>query len=151
MNGDGSLVVLIGGESLTLLGWDEWRSGDDNTHDSTDGFDTEGEGSGVDNNDIIAFFTANNTSLDGGTISDSFIGIDTSVGFFSIEEIFNELSDFGNTGGTSDKNDFANIGLFESGFFEGVLDGTEGLFEEISVEFFKSGSGEYFVEVKTFN
>lgn len=89
--------------------------------------------------------------MDGGTISDSFIGIDTSVGFFSIEEIFNELSDFGNTGGTSDKNDFANIGLFESGFFEGVLDGTEGLFEEISVEFFKSGSGEYFVEVKTFN
>lgn len=89
--------------------------------------------------------------MDGSTVGDSLIGVDTSVGFFSVEEVLDELSDLWNSSRTSDQDDFIDLILLEVGVIKSGLDWSEGLFEEISVEFFESGSSEYFIEVESFN
>lgn len=43
LNGDGGLLVLVSGEDLGLLGWDNSVSGDQFGHDTTNGFNTKGE------------------------------------------------------------------------------------------------------------
>src|SRR3546814_972726 len=43
LDGDGLLLVLVGGEGLGLLGRDEGVPLDDGGHDASDGLDAEGE------------------------------------------------------------------------------------------------------------
>jgi hypothetical protein len=47
LNEHTGLVVSVGSESLSLLGWDSGVSGDQNSHDTTCSFDTLGEGNDV--------------------------------------------------------------------------------------------------------
>lgn len=49
-------------------------------------------------------------SLDGSSISDGFIGVDGSVGFF-VEEVLDELDDFGDSGGSSDQDNIMDLVL----------------------------------------
>jgi len=53
--------------------------------------------------------------LDGGSVGYSFIRVNSLIGFFSVEEIFNELSYFGDSGGSSNEYDFVDIGFFQLG------------------------------------
>mmetsp|Transcript_45932 Transcript_45932/g.53122 ORF Transcript_45932/g.53122 Transcript_45932/m.53122 type:complete len:232 (-) Transcript_45932:768-1463(-) len=152
LDGDGVLVILIGREDLALLGWDVSTSWDNLGHDSSDGFNTKGQWSSVDKNHILGvfrFFTAKDTTLDSGTISDGFIRVNSSGWFFSVEEVLNELLDLWNSGRTSDKDDFVNLVLLETSVIQSDLDWAEGLLEQVIVEFFESGSGEGFREVLT--
>jgi len=53
----------------------------------------------------LDFFSSNvgeDGGLNGGSISNSFIGVDGSVRFFSVEEVLNQLDDFGDSGRSSD-------------------------------------------------
>jgi hypothetical protein len=47
--------------------------------------------------------------LDCGTIGYGFIWVDTSVWFFAVEEVLNELLDFGDSCGTTNQYYFINI------------------------------------------
>ena len=89
LDGHSFLIVLIGGEDLRLLGWDIRSLGDDLAHDTSDSFNTEGEGSGINDDNIsnVTFLSADDSTLNGSTIADSLIRINTSVWLFSIEEL----------------------------------------------------------------
>jgi hypothetical protein len=116
-NGNGLLLILISGESLGFFSGDERSFGNNFSHNSSDGFNSESKGGGIDNDKGFSFFrsiSTDDSSLDGSSVSNGFIGVDSGVRFFTVEEIFNELSNFGNSGRSSDKDDFINLVLFES-------------------------------------
>ena len=52
LDGDSGLLVLVGGEHLRLFGWDDSVPRDQLGHDSTDGLNTQGEGSHIKEEDI---------------------------------------------------------------------------------------------------
>lgn len=52
-----------------------------------------------------------NGGLDGSTVGYGLIGIDGSIGLFSVEEILDELDDLGNSGTTTDQDDFVDGAL----------------------------------------
>jgi hypothetical protein len=52
LDGDGGLLVLVGGENLRLLGGNDSVPGDQLGHDSSNSLDTEGEGSHIEEEDI---------------------------------------------------------------------------------------------------
>ncbi len=85
--------------------------------------------------------------LDGGSISNGLIGVDASVGLFPVEEVLEELDDFGDTGGSSDQNHFVDLVLAELRVFEYFLYGGNAVFEHRQTEFLELGSGDYSVEV----
>jgi len=112
LNCDSLLVILIGSKDLAFLGWDKRSTGNNCTHNSSDCFYSQAEGSGINDNQsfsFLAFFSTDNTSLNCCSVCNSFIRVDTSVWFFSIEKVFNELSYFRNSCRSSNQNDFINL------------------------------------------
>jgi len=90
LDGNGLLVILIGSKDLWFLGGDERTSGDNGRHNTSNSFYTEGEGSSVNDNDItqvFGIFTTDDSTLNGGTKGDGLIGVNTSIGLLSVEEI----------------------------------------------------------------
>lgn len=148
LNGNSFLIILISSEDLRFLGRINWRSGDNVTHDTSDSFYSEREGGSIDQDQWVfnSIFTTNDTTLNGSTESDSLIGVDTSVKFFS-EEFFNELSDFRNTGRTTNENDFVDFTFLKVGIFKSSSYGNQGLCEEIAVKIFEFSSGQSFIDI----
>lgn len=154
LDGDSGLLVLIGGENLRLLGGDERTSWDNGGHNSSDGFDSQTQWGGINDNqttNIIRFFSTDNSSLDGGSESDGFIWINSSVWVLSVEEVLNELSDLGNTGGSSNQDDFVDFVLLQTGVIKSALDWGQSLLEEISVQFLELGSSQNFININSLN
>lgn len=103
----GRLTVISGGrEDLTLLGGNDSVTGNELGEDSASGLDTESKRAHVDKDEILGtLFTGKNTTLNGGTMSDSLVGVDTLGGLLSTEIFLEELLDLGDTSGTTDEND----------------------------------------------
>jgi hypothetical protein len=53
-DGDGLLLILVSGESLTFFGWDERSFWNNFGHNSSDSFDSQSKWGGIDNNDIFS-------------------------------------------------------------------------------------------------
>mmetsp|Transcript_24074 Transcript_24074/g.27775 ORF Transcript_24074/g.27775 Transcript_24074/m.27775 type:complete len:141 (+) Transcript_24074:592-1014(+) len=124
LNGDRLLVVLVGREGLRFLGWDDSSSWDDLGHHSSDSFNTKGKWSDVDDEHSFSFlrsFSTKNSCLDCSTVSDSFIRVDSSVWLFSVEEIFNELLNLGDSCRSSDKNNLIDVTLLLASVFKCLL------------------------------
>lgn len=62
LNRDSGLLVLVSGEDLGLLGWDNSVSGDQFSHYPTNGFNTKGERSDIQEKNICTQETFNNES-----------------------------------------------------------------------------------------
>lgn len=102
---NGGLVVSSSGEDLTLLSRDNGVTGDELGENPTSGLNTKGEGVDINENDIGgAWDTGQNATLDSGTISNSLIRVDSLRGFLATEELLEKLLNFGNSSGTTDKN-----------------------------------------------
>jgi len=79
-------------------------------HDTSGGLNTHGQGADVDQQNVRAgLFSAQNTTLNGSTVSDGLVRVDTLGRLLSVEEILEKLLNLGNTGGTSNQDD-----LYES-------------------------------------
>uniref|UniRef100_A0A2P2M7R0 Heat shock cognate 70 kDa-like protein n=1 Tax=Rhizophora mucronata TaxID=61149 RepID=A0A2P2M7R0_RHIMU len=52
LNGDSCLLILVSGENLGFLGWDNGVPGDQLGHYSTNGFNTQSKGSHIQEEDI---------------------------------------------------------------------------------------------------
>jgi hypothetical protein len=153
-NSNGSLLVLVGGESLRLFGGDNGSTVNNLGQDSSDGLNTEGKGSHIDEEDILGLIgglSSQNTSLHGGTVSDSFVGVNSSVGFFTVEEILHELLDLGDTGGSTNKYDFVDFRLLHGGVIKNLLDRGDSLLEKIGTKLFESGSSESLLKINSVN
>lgn len=84
------LVIGVCGEGLGLFGRDGGVTGDEDRHDTTCGFDTEGEGCDVNEQEAVGLFGAlsgEDGGLDGRAVGNCLIGIDGAVGFLTVEEL----------------------------------------------------------------
>ncbi len=130
LDGDGVLVVRGSVEDLRLLGGDDGVSGDELGHDSTNGFNTHGKRVDIKKNDgVSVLFTGQDSGLNGGTVSDSLVRVDTSGWLLATEELLNELLNFGNTSGTSDEHDLVDVLLAHVSIFKNLLHGLHGASE----------------------
>lgn len=154
LNEDTGLVISISGEGLGLLGGDGGVSGDEDSHDLTSSFDTHGKGGNVEKEDVLDVFgsrTSQDSSLDGSTVSDGFIGVDGSVGFLTVEEFLDKLDDLGDTGRTTDEDDFVDGVLGHTGILNNLFDRGDTFLEEGETEFFELGSGDDHHEIFRFS
>ena len=108
---DGGLVIGGGGEDLALAGGDDGVTRDQFGHDTTSGLDTESEGVDVNEDDVVqGLVVGEDTTLNGSTIGNSFIRVDTLGGFLS-EVLLEELLNLGDASGTTDENDLRNVSV----------------------------------------
>jgi len=140
---------LIGGKGLGFFGRNSGLFGDNSSHDTTDSLNTKTQRSRIDKDHVSFGLTTENTTLDGSTISDSLIWVNTGIWEFSVEEIFDHLLDLWDSSGTTDKDDLIDITLFETCVIKCSLDRGHGSLEEITIQLFKSSSGENFREINS--
>mmetsp|Transcript_25172 Transcript_25172/g.38994 ORF Transcript_25172/g.38994 Transcript_25172/m.38994 type:complete len:456 (-) Transcript_25172:222-1589(-) len=146
------LVVLVGGESLGLLGGDGGVSLDNISHNTSGGLDTHGEGSDIEEEELLSLLVTlagEDGSLDGGTVGDGLIGVDGLVEDLSVEEVGEHRLDLGDSGGATDEDDLVDLTLAELGILEHVLDGRHALSEEVHAQLLELGSGDVGVVVLT--
>jgi hypothetical protein len=144
---DYGLVVGRGGEDLGLLGGNVGTTLDESCHNATSGLNTESERVDVHENDLIGgLVTSEDTTLNGGTESDSLVGVDILAGLLS-EELLKHSLNLGDTSGTTDKDNVINVGLLELGVLENLLNRLESLLEKVVVELLELGAGEGLREV----
>jgi len=73
------LVISVGGEDLVLLGGDGCVSVDEVGHDTTSSLNTERKRGDIQKKELLGLLvttTGEDSSLDGGTVSDGLIGVD---------------------------------------------------------------------------
>ena len=142
-----------GGEGPLLNCGDSLTTGNDGGEDVTLHGDTKGEGNDIEKEEVSSLggggLSGKDTSLDGGTVGNSLIGVDGLVGLLAVEEVGDHLLDLGNTGRTTDKNDLVDGGLVDLGVTEDTLDGLHGGAEEILAELFETSTGDRGVEGNT--
>jgi len=153
LNEDTGLVVSVGGESLGLLGGDSSVASNEHGHDTTGGLDTHGEGSDIEEEQVLDLFgtlTGEDSSLDGGAVSDSLVGVDGAVKSLAVEEVGEHGLDLGDTGGATNEDDFVNLALANVGILKAVLNWGHALAEKVNAELFELSAGDGAVVVLTF-
>mmetsp|Transcript_38719 Transcript_38719/g.28068 ORF Transcript_38719/g.28068 Transcript_38719/m.28068 type:complete len:180 (+) Transcript_38719:654-1193(+) len=148
------LVVSVGGEGLGLLGGDGSVSWDKNSHDTTGGLNTLGKRGNIEKEEILdglVTLTTEDSSLDGSTVSNSLIGVDGSVESLTVEVFRKHVLDLGDTGGSSDEDNFVNLTLTNIGILKDVLDGRHTFSEKINAKLLEFGTGDGAVVILTFS
>jgi len=95
------LLVLVSGEDLLLLGWNNSSSWHNFGHHTSDGLNTKSEWGNINKKKILGIFrllTTEDTTLNSSTIGNGLIWVDTSVWLLSIEEVFDKLLDLWDSG-----------------------------------------------------
>jgi hypothetical protein len=102
---DCGLIVSGSGENLALASGDNSVAGDEFGHNTTSGFDTESKRVNINKDNITqALVTSENTTLNGSTVGNSLVRVDT-LGRFLSEVLLEELLNFWNAGRTANEND----------------------------------------------
>lgn len=150
---DTGLVVREGREDLGLLGGDGGVAGNELGHHTTSSLDTGGERSDIEQQDLVGGLgrsvTRQDSSLDGGTVGNSLIGVDALVGLLAVEVVGDELLDTGDTSGTTNEDNLVDEALVDLGVSENTVDGLDGGSEEILAELLETSTGDGGVEVDT--
>jgi len=148
------LVIGVRGESLLLLGRDASIAWNEHSHDTTGGLDTLGQRGDIEEKEVLHLFaalTAEDGSLNGGTVGDGLIGVDRSVELLAVEEVLEHRLDLGDTGAATNKHDLVDLGLGDVGILEDLLDGRHALAELGHAELLELGTADVDVEVLTFS
>lgn len=87
------------------------------------------------------------TGLDGSTVGNSLVGVDTLLELLTIEELRQELLDLGDTSRTTNQNDLVNGRLLDGSILEDLSNGFESARESLGIEFFETGTGDSHGEV----
>ena len=106
------MVVRVGGEDAGLFGWDGGITGDQSSHNTSGGLNSEGKRGNIKKQkalNLLRGVSTEDSSLDSGTVGNGFIRVDGLVQFLVVEEVAQELLDLGDTGGTSNKNDILDL------------------------------------------
>jgi hypothetical protein len=147
LNEDHGLIVCGGREDLGLLGGDRSTTLDQSGHDTASGLNTKGQWVDIHKDDLSSTgITSENTSLNGGTIGNSLIGVDVLASLLS-EELLEHGLNLRDTGRTSNKDDVIDIALLHLGVLENLLNRLESLLEQIIVQLFELGAGQSLGEI----
>ena len=147
------LVVRESGEDFRLYGGNSGVTLDERGHDTSGSLDTEGNRGNVEEEKVSSLLrgvTGKDGSLDGSTIGNSLIRVDTLVRLLAVEEVGNKFDDTGNTSGPTNQDDFMNVRLVDLGVAKDLLNRYKGAIEEILAQLFETGTSERSVEVDTF-
>merc|ERR1719184_468157 len=153
LNGDCRLIISVGRESLSLLGGNRGVPLDKRCHDTSSRFDSERKRSNIKQQKIRNGFRGvsdENCCLNGSTVRNSFVRIDRLVQLFPVEEVLKKFLDFGNPGGTTNKDNVVDRGFIHLGVSHGLFYRLQGSFEEIRAKFFEPSSGDGCVEINPF-
>jgi len=142
---DSALEVSSGGEDLGLLGGDSGVTVDQTGEDTTEGLDTEGERSNIEQEEV-SDLTSKDSTLDSSTDGNSLVGVDR-LGGVTTEDALDRLGNLGHTGHTTNEDDLGNVGSLQVGVFEGLADGLDGAGDERVHHLLKLGAGELGVDV----
>ena len=151
---DSGLVVGISGEDLGLFGRDSGVSGDNNTHNTSNGLNTLGKRGDIEEEHILdrlVSLSTENGSLDGSTVGNSLIGVDGLVEDLSVEEVGEHGLDLGDSGGSTNEDNLVNLSLGHIGILEDVFYWGHALSEEINAELLELGTGHVVGEVFSFS
>jgi len=100
--------------------------------------------------DLLVLDTIEDGGLNGGSVGNSFIGVDGLVEGLSVEEFRDEGLDLGDSGGSTDHDEFVDFVLGEVSVGEGILNGLHASLEKINAELFELGTGHLESEIFTF-
>mmetsp|Transcript_8976 Transcript_8976/g.17567 ORF Transcript_8976/g.17567 Transcript_8976/m.17567 type:complete len:472 (-) Transcript_8976:710-2125(-) len=148
------LVVLIGGEGLRLLRGNDSVALNQLGHHTADSLDTHGKGGNVKQEDALGLFpslTRKNTTLDSSTIGNSFVRVNSPVGFLPVEEVLDELLNLWDTSRSTDKNNLVDLVLLKARVLHDVRHWLQSLAEEVVVELFESSTGKSLGEILAVN
>eukprot|EP01084_Bolivina_argentea_P109167 195120_1 len=144
------LHVLVGGEGLALLDGDGGVALDEGGHHASDNLDTVGQGGDVEQEETLGglgLTSGQDVGLDGGTVGDSLIGVDGLVELLTVEEVRDQGLDLGDTGGATDQDDVVDGALVHLTVLHDLLDGLEGVAEEVAAHLLEAGTGDGALEV----
>lgn len=144
-DGDDSLVVGSSRVNLGLLGGNGGVSLNHLGHNSSQGLNSQREWSNIDEEDILDG-SLHDSSLDGSSDGDGFIGVDGFVWGLS-EELLDEFLDLGHSGHTSDQDDFLDFFLGDSGVLNALFAWLESSLQEGVNQRLELGSGDLEVQV----
>merc|ERR1712154_608323 len=126
LNGDGGLVVAVGGECLGLLGGDGGVPLDEAGHHTSSGLDTKRERSNVKQQKVrhgLGSVSSQDSSLHRSSVSDSLVRVDGLVQLLPVEEILQQLLDLWDPSGASNQDDVIDGALVHLGVPHGLLHG----------------------------
>jgi len=142
---DSSLEISGGGEDLGLLGRNGGVTVDQTGEHTTQGLNTEGQGSDIEEQEVLDL-TREHSALDSGTDSDSLIRVD-GLGRVTAKDALDRLGNLGHTSHTTDEDNLLDILGLEVGVLEGLADGVDGAGNERVDHLLKLSSGELHVDV----
>lgn len=125
---DGGLEVSGSGEDLGLLGWDGSVAVDQTGEDTTEGLDTEGKRSDIEEKNV-GDLTRQNGTLDGGTDGDSLVWVD-GLGWVTAEDALDGLGNLWHTGHTTDEDNLLDVLGLHVGILQGLADWVNGAGDE---------------------
>lgn len=80
-------------------------------HDTTSGLDTKGQGADIDEKNVLGSGLAReNTTLDGSSVGNGLIGVDTLRRSLAVEVLLEEGLDLGNSGRSTNENNLWKVG-----------------------------------------
>lgn len=133
--------------------WDGLSAGNDGSENVTLHGNTKGEGNDIEEEEVGGLggggLSGEDTGLDGGTVSNSLVGVDALLELLAVEEVAEELLDLGDTGGTTNKDDLVNLALVDGGILHDLGNGVEGTSESLLVQVLETSTGDVGVEVLT--
>ena len=144
------LVVGVGGEYFGLLRRDGGVTLDKSSHDTTSRLDTERKRGNIEEKKVLSLFRGvarKDGSLDGSTIGNGLVGVDALIGLLAAEEVGDKFDDTGDTGGTTDQDNFMDVRLVAFCITEDLLNRFKSATEKILAKFLETGTSEGGIEV----
>lgn len=147
------LLTGNGGECPLLNGRDGLTTGNDGGEDVTLHGYTKREGNDIEKEEVSSLgrgsLSGKDTSLDGGTVGNSLVGVDALLKLLAVEVVAKELLDLGDTGGTTNKDDLVNLVLGKAGILENLGNRVQSASKGLLVQVLETSTGDVGVEVLT--
>src|SRR6185436_5142477 len=144
-NGHGRLIVGSRREDLTLFRRNGGIPVDQLGKDTAECLDPQREGCDVEEEHVL-HFALEYAALNGGADGNYFVGIDTTVRFFS-EELLDRLNDSWRACHAAYENHFLDVACGDAGVGEGLLAGFDRPFDQVVNQLFKFRAGQFHHQV----
>mmetsp|Transcript_41087 Transcript_41087/g.133713 ORF Transcript_41087/g.133713 Transcript_41087/m.133713 type:complete len:391 (+) Transcript_41087:109-1281(+) len=143
LDGDGGLVVRVGGEGLRLLRRHGRVARDEHRHHLARRLEAERERRHVEQQQVLRLCRASareDGSLHGGAVRDRLVGVDRLGRLLAVEEVGEERDDLGDASRAAHQDDVVHLALGHLRVAEALFDGLHGGAEEVHAELLEAGA-----------